>query len=179
MAEKTEKASPKKLRDARKKGQVAKSQDLPAAFTFIASIAIVLGMSGYIYSYLGDFLISAFNAVGRGNAEQSIVQLFYQAIIIAFLASIPVVATVTLIGVVVTFLSVGPVWAPEVFKFDIKKFNPVDNLKQKFKLKTLVELVKSCLKIGIAGYIIYDVMYSSLPVLMKTASMPIVGALLD
>ena len=39
MAEKTEKATPKKLRDARKKGQVAKSQDLPAAFTFITSEA--------------------------------------------------------------------------------------------------------------------------------------------
>ncbi len=38
MGEKTEKATPKKLRDARNKGQVAKSQDLPSAFTFVASI---------------------------------------------------------------------------------------------------------------------------------------------
>ena len=39
MGEKSEKATPKKLRDARKKGQVAKSQDFPSAFTFIVSIS--------------------------------------------------------------------------------------------------------------------------------------------
>ena len=42
MGEKTEKATPKKLRDAKKKGQVAKSQDLPSAFTFIISVWVVL-----------------------------------------------------------------------------------------------------------------------------------------
>ncbi len=42
MAEKTEKATPKKLRDARKKGQVAKSQDFPSALTFVVSIATII-----------------------------------------------------------------------------------------------------------------------------------------
>jgi len=42
MAEKSEKATPKKLRDSRKKGQVAKSQDFPSVFTFITSISAVI-----------------------------------------------------------------------------------------------------------------------------------------
>ena len=74
---------------------------------------------------------------------------------------------VSLIGLLINFLAVGPTWAPEVFHFDIKKFDPVQNLKAKFKLKTLVELIKSLLKISIAGYIIYLVMYKSFPVLVK------------
>ena len=49
MAEKTEKATPKKLRDARKKGQVAKSQDFPSAFTFVVSIATIIFLAGYIF----------------------------------------------------------------------------------------------------------------------------------
>lgn len=53
MAEKTEKATPKKLKDARKKGQVAKAQDFPSAITFIVAVALTL--------YLGKFL---FNQIG-------------------------------------------------------------------------------------------------------------------
>lgn len=178
MSEKTEKATPKKLRDAKKKGQVAKSQDLPAAFTFVASVAIVLYLSQSLYHQMADFMVGAFKAINTPDLTVVLSNLFYKANEVIFLASIPTMLAVTLLGVTITFLTVGPVFATEVFKFDIKKFNPVDNLKAKFKLKTLVELIKSLLKIGIASYIIYTVMYKSIPVLVKTVSMPITGALI-
>jgi type III secretion protein U len=94
------------------------------------------------------------------------------------MASIPIMAIVCLVGVVVTFLTVGPVFALEVFKFDPKKFDPIQNLKAKFKMKTLIELLKSTLKLFIAGYLIYQVMMDSLPVLVKTVSMPMLSALM-
>jgi len=105
-------------------------------------------------------------------------ELFQEALMVIFLASIPVMALVAFIGVIINFLAVGPVFSTEVFKFDIKKFDPVQNLKAKFKMKTLVELLKSLIKISIACYLIYDVMYNSLPILIKTVSMPISSALL-
>ncbi len=178
MGEKTEKATPKKLRDAKKKGQVAKSQDLPSAFTFIASVFIILGMSTIIYHKLANFTIATFNAIGTGNLDIIIPGLYMQSALVIFAASIPVLAAVAAIGVVINFLSVGPVFALEVFKFDPKKFDPIQNLKAKFKLKTLVELLKSILKISIAAYLIYDVMLKSLPVLIKAVSMPMGAALL-
>jgi len=178
MGEKTEKATPKKLKDAKKKGQVAKSQDLPAAFTFIASVSIVLALSNSLYQQMSDFMMAAFHAVTTTDLNSTILALFYKANEVIFLASIPTLGLVTMLGVTVTFLSVGPVFSPEVFKFDIKKFNPVDNLKAKFKLKTLVELIKSLVKIGIASYLIYLVMVKSIPVLIQTVSVPISGALI-
>ena len=63
MGEKTEKATPKKLKDASKKGQVAKSQDLPAAFTFIASVAIVLVCRTVLYTQMADFLVGPLSYV--------------------------------------------------------------------------------------------------------------------
>lgn len=178
MGEKTEKATPKKLRDAKKKGQVAKSQDLPSAFTFIASIWVVLQMSHYLYQKIGAFIISTFNQIQQGDSTGAIAALMQQANFLIFECSMPALLIVCLIGVAINFLSVGPVFAPEVFKFDIKKFDPIQNLKAKFKLKTLVELLKSLLKVGIASWIIYDVMYSSLPVLIKAVSMPMASTLL-
>lgn len=178
MAEKTEKATPKKMRDARKKGQVAKSQDLPSAFTFIVSVWAVLGLTQYMYKYLGGFLVSTFNLVPDSNLLAILPHIIYDGIIVIFAASIPALMIVVAVGVLINFLCVGPMFTFEVFKFDIKKFDPVQNLKAKFKLKTLVELLKSVIKISVACYIIYDVMYASLPVLVKTVSMPASSALL-
>ncbi len=178
MGEKTEKATPKKLRDAKKKGQVAKAQDLPSAFTFIASIAIVLGMSDMLYHQLAGFIVATFKLVPQADLGKIIAQLYFQSITVIFMCSIPILAFVSFVGFVVTFGTVGPVFAPEVFKFDIKKFDPISNLKGKFKMKTLVELLKSMAKIFVASYIIYLVMYKSIPVLIQTISLPISGSLL-
>lgn len=177
MGEKTEKATPKKLRDAKKKGQVARSQDLPAVFTFAASISVVLFLSSILYHNMADFMQGVFQLIGLPDLRVAIVNLFYKANEVIFLASIPVLGIVTAIGVLVSFLVVGPVFATEIFKFDLKKLNPVDNLKAKFKLKTLVELLKSLVKISIASYLIYLVMFKSIPVLIHTVSIPITGAL--
>lgn len=178
MGEKTEKATPKKLRDARKKGQVAKSQDLPSAFTFIVSIAVILATSTTLYHSLAKFLTSTFSLMNNQDLSSAILNSFFQSISVIFIASMPTLFIVSVIGVLINFLAVGPVFATEVFKFDIKKFNPVDNLKAKFKMKTVIELLKSMFKIFVAGYIIYSVMYNSIPVLIKTVSMPISGALI-
>lgn len=178
MAEKTEKASPKKLRDAKKKGQVAKSQDLPSAFTFIVSVWVVVGMSVSLYHQMGEFLIGTFKSITQSNLDIIVPELYMQAAVVIFACSIPALLTVCFIGVLVNFLTIGPVFALEVFKLDPKKFDPIQNLKAKFKLKTLVELLKSVLKITIASYLIYDVIYKSLPVLITTVSIPTASALL-
>lgn len=178
MGEKTEQATPKKLRDARKKGQVAKSQDLPAAFTFIASISAVLAMAGFFYHYFTDFIKSAFTMVTNENLTGSISSLFVKALEVILLTSLPILGIVIFIGVTISFLSVGPVFSMEAMKFDFKKLNPISNLKAKFKLKTLVELLKSLLKIGIASYIIYGVVKGSIPALIQTVYLPLGSSLI-
>jgi len=166
MAEKSEKATPKKLRDAKKKGQVAKSQDLPAAATFIVSIAATIGFMPSIYNQIGEFLKGCFSLVTHPDIPQILGAAYGVAIYTIFSVCIPIVVIVTLVGMLVTFLSVGPVFAPEVFKFDIKKFNPVENLKAKFKLKTFVELLKSIAKLLVATILVYQVVENSIPVLI-------------
>ncbi|HXF29532.1 MAG TPA: EscU/YscU/HrcU family type III secretion system export apparatus switch protein, partial [Chlamydiales bacterium] len=172
MGEKTEKATPKKLRDAKRKGQIAKSQDFPAAFTFIVSMAVTLGMISFLYDRIGGLLVACFKLVTEPDLTQMLGSILSQSIYIIFLCSIPVLMVTAFIGALAVFFTTGPVWAPEVFKFDIKKFNPVDNLKSKFKMKTFVELLKSLLKILIASFIVYQVVMGSLPVLVKTVSLP-------
>lgn len=178
MGEKTEKATPKKLRDARKKGQVAKSQDFPSAFTFVVSIATTMSFAPAIFDKIASFLIGIFTSIPNLNFEVMSGTIMYKAMMTILTASLPVLIIVSFVGVLVNFLIIGPVFSVEVFKPDIKKFNPVTNLKQKFKMKTLVELIKSILKISIAGYLIYSVMWDSIPVIIGTVRLPVEGALL-
>lgn len=177
MGEKSEKATPKKLRDAKKKGQIAKSQDFPSAFTFIVSVSAVLWMIQSIFDQTGGFLVAAFSSVASQNVDRLITSFFMEGFMLIFLTSIPVMIVVSCVGMLVTVLIQGPVWAPEVFKPDIKKFNPIDNLKAKFKMKTVVELLKQLFKVSIAGLLVYFTVVKSLPILVQTVKMPIIGAL--
>jgi type III secretion YscU/HrpY family protein len=177
MGEKTEKASSKKLRDAKKKGQVAKSQDLPAAATFIVSIAITIGMIPKLYDQIGQMMVDCFSLVTHNNLSEVLGSVFYQAMYVIFITTVPIVAAVCFIGMLVTFLTVGPVFAPDVFKFDIKKFNPIDNLKAKFKMKTVVELLKSLIKITVAGILVYQVVVDSIPSLIQSQNLPVLMSL--
>lgn len=180
MAEKTEKATPKKLKDARKKGQVAKAQDLPAAFTFIVSLSATLAMISFFFEQVGGFTLTILRAVPKigDDFDHQAPGYFALAMQTILTASLPIVVLVALVGVIVSFLTVGPVFSFEAMKFDLKKLNPIEGIKQKFKVKTLVELIKSCAKITGAAIIIYLIIWNSLPQIISTVLMPVVGSAL-
>jgi len=176
MAEKTEKATPKKLRDARKKGQVAKSQDFPAAFTFVVSIAATVVAGGYLYGQLSGYFTTVFSSINAGlNLSESAGGYLSQAMNVIMECSVPIMVLTSIVGVLVSFLTVGPCFSMEAMKFDVKRLDPVSNLKNMFKFKTVFELLKSILKITGAVILIYSVMNTSLPELIATAGMPLMG----
>ncbi len=178
MAEKSEKATPKKLRDARKKGQVARSQDFPSAFTFIVSIASTLLLSGYLYNILAGYMVSMFRLSSNSHLDLANTGVGYMnhAAYVIFEATLPIALLTVIIGVFVNLLVVGPSFSMEALKPDIQKLNPVTNIKNMFKLKTFIELLKSILKITGALIIIYYVVYSSISQIVSTAAMPVIGA---
>lgn len=177
MAEKTEKATAKKLRDARKKGQVAKSQDFPAAVTFVVSMGVTMGAMASIYQEISRFLTDCFSLATHSNPIEVIPAILERGIYVMFITTIPIILAVCFTGMLANFFVVGPMFAIDIFKFDIKKFNPIDNLKGKFKLKTFIELIKSIAKIGIAGWIVYRVTNKSLPTLLEAIHYPIADSL--
>lgn len=176
MAEKSEKATPKKLRDGRKKGQVAKSKDFPSAFTFAVSFALIVATSGFFFKNLAGFMITCFNGVKDGSGIMAHIPGFTSnAFQVIFNTSMPFMILVSLVGVLVNFIIIGPLFSLQAMKPDIKKLNPVSNIKNMFKIKTFIELLKSIFKISGAIILIYTVVYNSLPQIIATAAMPIIG----
>lgn len=174
MAEKTEKATPKKLKDARKKGQVAKSQDFPSALTFVTGLSMTLAMAGYLYDKLAGFMLQMFLVAPKINVEQTAPYFLREMINVILYASLPIAGIVIIVGLVVGFLTVGPTFAVEVFKPDIKKFDIIKNLGQKFKMKTVVELIKSTLKIFGAAFLIYLIIKAHVSDIVATIAVPVV-----
>ncbi len=180
MAEKSEKATPKKLRDARKKGQVAKSQDFPAAFTFIVAIATVLSMSKKIAEEITTFIRGAFVAFrGASDLNSVLINYLSAALQIILKVSLPILLITVCVGVLCNMLIVGPLFSFEALKPDLKRLNPIQNLKSKFKLKTLVELIKQILKIsGVILIIYFTVRHDIQEVIFGAAVPPIASALI-
>jgi type III secretion protein U len=172
MAEKTEKATPKKLKDARKKGQAAKSQDFPAAVTYIVAITLTLYLAGFLYEKLGGYIVRMLYISTRTDVVVTGPFFIKEMIMLILITSLPIAGIVSIIGIIVGFLVVGPMFSVEVFKPNFKKFNPIENLKQKFKMKTVIELIKSILKIFGAAILIYLAMRHSLPDLISTVALP-------
>lgn len=177
MAEKTEKATPKKLRDARKKGQVAKAQDFPSALTFIVSLVGTLIAAGYLYDTLASYMLNIFKIIREPiDLEVKGGYFFQNALQVIFTASIPIVLAVAFVGVVTNFFVVGPMFSMEAMKFNFKRLNPVEGIKQKFKLRTLVELLKSIAKISGAGIVIYLILMNMLPEIILSVTLPVIGS---
>ncbi|MDE3055361.1 MAG: type III secretion system export apparatus subunit SctU [Verrucomicrobiota bacterium] len=178
MAEKTEKATPKKLKDARKKGQVAKAQDFPAAITFIVSLSMTLIMMSVLFQKIGSFFVMVLRAIPTVSTDfpDRIGGYFQMTTQIILDCSWPILLIVVFIGVLTSFLIIGPVFSFEPMKFDLKKLNPIEGIKQKFKLKTLVELLKSIAKITGAALILYWIVWNSIPEILSTVMMPVIGS---
>ncbi len=177
MAEKTEKATPKKLRDARKKGQVAKSKDFPSAFTFATAFALIVVSATFFFRSLAGFMVTCFSSIKESSRLASQIPTFILlAIDVIFNTSLPFMALISIVGVLVNFLIVGPLFSMQAMKPDIKRLNPITNLKGMFKIKTFIELIKSIAKIAGAVVLIYSVVFDSLPHIIATAGAPIMGA---
>ncbi len=177
MAEKTEKATPKKLRDSRKKGQVAKAQDFPSAFTFVVSIAATIIMSGFLFQQLSSYMIWTFRSIsGNIDLQNRAGGFIEQSLMVIFACSMPILLLTSCVGVLSSFLIVGPMFSIEAFKLDLKRLNPVTNIRNMFKFKTVFELLKSIFKIVGAMVLIYSVVYDSLPEIIGTAALPVIGS---
>ncbi|WP_067838554.1 flagellar biosynthesis protein FlhB [Amphibacillus sediminis] len=176
--EKTEKATPKKREDTRKKGQVAKSQDVNTAlllfFIFIAFIIIgpfwkerLTGLYQKVFTeYLSweitfDQLHIIFIDV-----------LSYIAITIA-----PIMGIALVIGLAANIIQVGFLYTTEPLQMKLDRINPISGAKRIFSLRALVELLKSVFKIAIVGTITFYVLWSNKDEIMMLSFGSLDGAL--
>lgn len=160
--DKTEKPTPKKLQDARKKGDIAKSKDITAT----AGMLVILMLAAVALPILGEqmaALVRASFEVMHEPFELAAPRLGRQAGMTLLLVVGLVVVPVALVGALVEFIQAGPVMSTEKLKPKMENMNPAKGLKRMFSMDNLVELVKSILKTAVVGTIAWLVMRKVLP----------------
>ncbi len=160
--DKTEKPTPKKLQDARKKGDIAKSKDI----TSTAGMLVILMLAAVALPILGEqmaALVRASFEVMHEPFALAAPRLGRQAGMTLLLVVGLVVVPVALVGALVEFIQAGPVMSTEKLKPKMENMNPAKGLKRMFSMDNLVELVKSILKTAVVGTIGWLVMRKVLP----------------
>lgn len=154
---KTEKATPKKRRDERKKGNVFLSQDAVAVVTLLGSFAVFWMMSGTIAEQLTGFMRSCFMRCDLGGMAvgDALYELFMQSLGLIARTVAPITLMTALCAVVATFAQTRMLVSGELMKPKFSRINPLEGFKRLFSLKSVVNALKGLLKIAILMTIVY------------------------
>lgn len=160
--EKTEEPTPKRREEAREEGNVAKSQDLSAAFTLLGSFLILYFVfSGMIESLSNKMIeILSFDKVPEVTPNYGfnliMDNIFYMARLVA-----PVMLAAGLVGILVNFLQVGPLITSEPLIPKPENIDPIKGMQNIFSMKSLVEMIKSVMKAIVVFFLSYRIIKGS------------------
>jgi flagellar biosynthesis protein FlhB len=165
--DKTEEATPFKLQEARKRGQVAKSQEVNSFIVLTAA----LGMA-YI---AGEKMIA-----GQLKLDRALLSSAHQfplepAAIVVWMKDLisdmfdiywPLIILIMVVGILANLFQTGPVFSFFPLKPDIKRINPVEGFKRLFSMKIVFEAFKSVLKLLLFGAVVYFAVIALMPTML-------------
>lgn len=167
--EKTEKPTPKRIKDARKKGNIAKSKDLSSSILFLITVMLLAVLnkfqSNILITHMSDSikLASSTKEIDLERASE----VLGAAGIAMFKVLAPILAVNFVMALAVEFMQVGALFTAETLKPKFDKLNPVNGFKGMFfQKKTYIELLKTILKLVILSAMFYIIFKNNLPELI-------------
>ncbi len=182
--EKTEPATEKKLSDARKEGQVAKSRELGQAFALLALFLVLKLWGASIgHNFMNSFRLNytrmkeMTTLVGGEISVKDFCRLLNTNILQMALMVAPVFIAAFVIAIVTDIFQVK--WAPTTkpLRPKFSKINPLSGFKRIFSKEKLLELAKSLLKLFILGYMAYSTIKGEFAVLFALFDMELISAI--
>ena len=166
--EKSEEPTPHRLREAREKGQIAKSKEI--------TVAVVLLLSYYLFRYMGNFMWGQLTDMGRAifstipesyefsySFAGSILLIGLRAF---FFTVAPIFGIAFIAALVAEALQTGFVVSIDPLTPKLERISPFEGFKRLFSLQGLVELIKSLIKIVIVFYIAWIAAKDDLPLVI-------------
>ena len=163
--EKTEMPTQKKLRDAREKGQVCTSKDITSTAILIVlfgvlawmGVALMEDMETLLRFLSGSIEVNDEGAVLESAAMAGIFIAKHSFVFVLVAAVIAIIGNVAQIGFLFTIEPIIP---------KLEKLNPVEGAKKIFCMKNLFEFLKNIVKVSFLGYLIYKIIWASIPELL-------------
>lgn len=176
--EKTEEATPKRREESRKKGQVAKSNEINSVFVILAAFCTLKFLGDYVYYQITSYMTAILSSLSTSDFTIQSVQLIYvKAIVVLLKTVLPILLVIVVIAVFINFMQVGAMFSTEVIMPKFSKLNPISGFQRIFSKRSLVELAKSIFKVCIIGYFIYRFAVLNTSDIPKLINMEIIDAL--
>jgi len=154
--DKTESATPKKREDARKKGQVAVSREIPSVFILFMTMGVFFFLGSQMFNGLSDLMRDALqHSLTLDLQELSVVRILSAVLGKIFWILCPLMVAILLAGIVANVSQFGFLITGKTLIPKLSKLNPLSGMKRLFSLRSLVEVAKALLKILIIGLVAY------------------------
>lgn len=181
---KTEKATPKKRQDLRKKGQVMQSREVTANFILLIVFLSFRVLGNYLYREMKivfNFFMSESAAYNLSDPKEIMRVLTFAAIEIAKMAA-PFFIIAVVVGILGSYVQIGFLFTLEPIKPKFSNISPLKGLKRLFSARSLFELVKSIAKVIIIAWVAWSSIkaeFLNFTKLMALEMGPIVMYILD
>ncbi len=162
--EKTEEPTPERMRKLRKDGNVAKSQDVNQAASFLIVFCALAGSMPYIGDALMSFFHMAILAISKGDEGTSMLaqRMLLEGLIALGKATAPALATAFVVGIAGNLAQVGFLFTMKPITPDLNKINPINGIKGFFNMKKIVELGKTIAKFVVISILSYMALQDAL-----------------
>ena len=164
--EKTEMPTPKKLRDARQKGQVCQSKDIVSTALLVVLFAVLAWMGGALLVETQQ-LVATIGARLADPARGAVPACGALTILLIFKYSFSFVLVAAVVGIVANIAQVGFLFTFEPLKPNFSKLNPAEGAKKIFSKKNFFEFLKNCVKVVFLSYLLYKIIWASVPELLQ------------
>jgi flagellar biosynthetic protein FlhB len=155
--EKTEKATPKRKRDAREKGQIFKSAEVITAFSLLAMFGVLSIFGDGIAGNLKSVMRASFTAQIPDTLDCTTAVNVLGNTILSFLKIVaPVLIAAFLCGAILNIVQVGFNFSSKAMKPKFEKINMLAGFKRIFSKRTLMDLLKSLIKITLLAWVAYS-----------------------
>ncbi len=156
-ANKTEKATPKKRRDERKKGNAFQSKEVISIVSLIVGFVFISKLGYFMMIQVKENYISQMQKIGS-MYELTIpgcLAILRESTLAFFLATFPILIALFLAAIVMSGIQTRFIISADLIKFKFNRINMLEGLKRIMSLRSIVELLKSIIKVGVVMWIIY------------------------
>ena len=170
--ERTEKATPKKRKDARERGQVRKSMELVSAVMLLALFGVLRLTGPGMWERMGNLTrVALAGKLRRGEllTAASISPLMTEVVTEFALILLPILAAAVITGLAANLVQVGFLFSTKALTPKMSRINPLSGLKRMFSLHTLFELAKAILKVAVVGVVAYQKYQAAIGSFARTA----------
>jgi len=157
FGERTEKATGKRRNEARKKGQVAKSREIPTVGILLVALSVLYLLSTHFLRQISAVMVLSLQKMASFPLTLDNARVLYAEILWTLLQILgPLLVGVVAVAFLSNYAQVGPLFSTEAIQPKFERINPLSGFSRLFSKTSLVELGKSLVKFGIIGWVAYS-----------------------